>query len=137
MESTPYKKPLPTIDQLTKPYWDHAKAQRLSVQKCCACGNRHFPPSPVCPACLSDDQTWDLVSGKRTLLTWARFHRAYWPSFTDDLPYDVCVVELVEGPLIVSNFAGPVPDKLRSGMALKAVFYDVTPEVSLVRFVIV
>lgn len=135
MQTPRYEKPLPTIDPLTRPYWDHAKAHRLSVQKCRACGDRHFPPSPVCPRCLSEDQSWEVVSGRGTLLTWGRFHRAYWPGYREDLPYDVCIVQLEEGPLVVSNFGGPPPEGVQSGMALRAVFDDVTPEVSLVRFV--
>ncbi len=135
MELTPYNKPLPTIDPLVKPYWDHAKAHRLSVQKCNACGDLHFPPSPVCPKCLSDDQGWQVVSGRATLMTWGRFHRAYWPGYREDLPYDVCVVKLEEGPLIVSNFGGERPEGLHEGMPLRAVFDDVTEAVSLVRFV--
>jgi len=133
--STSYTKPLPGIDPLTQPYWEHARAHRVASQKCNTCGDLHFPPSPVCPACLSSDQGWQVLSGRGTLLTWGRFHRAYWDSFRDDVPYDVCVVKLQEGPLIVSNFAGPAPEGLHMGMPLRAVFDDVTPEVSLVRFV--
>lgn len=132
--STTYDKPLPTIDPLVKPYWDHAKQHRLSVQRCNACGDMHFPPSPVCPKCLSDDQGWQVVSGKASLVSWGRFHRAYWAGYKDDLPYDVCVVRLEEGPMIVSNFAGAIPEGLHLGMPLRAVFDDVTDAVSLVRF---
>lgn len=135
MSSPRYDKPLPTIDSLTEPYWAHARAHRLSVQKCSDCGHRHFPPGPVCPSCLSVSQEWEVVSGKATLLTWGRFHRAYWNAYKENLPYDVCVVKLDEGPLVVSNFAGTAPAKLYSGMALRAVFDDVTPTVSLLRFV--
>lgn len=134
MSSANYDKPLPVVDPLTQPYWTHAKAHRLSVQRCLGCGHLHFPPSPVCPACLSDAQDWEVVSGRGTLLTWATFHRAYWPGFRDDVPYDVCVVKLEEGPLVISNFAGPAPQGLRTGLALKAFFDDVTADISLVRF---
>jgi len=129
-----YNKPLPVIDTLTAPYWAHAKAHRLAVQTCGACGDRHFPPSPVCPECLSEDQSWEVVSGAGTLLSWASFHRAYWDGYRNDLPYDVCVVQLAEGPVIVSNFAGKAPEGLRLGLPLRATFEDVTPEISLVRF---
>jgi uncharacterized OB-fold protein len=130
-----YDKPLPVIDALTRPYWDHARAHALSVQRCSACGHRHFPPGPVCPVCLSDAQDWEIVSGRGTLLTWARFHRAYWSGFKDAIPYDVCIVKLEEGPVVLGNFAGETPAGLRMGMALRAVFEDVTPEISLARFV--
>ena len=70
---TPYRKNLPVIDALMAPYWAHAKAHRLAVQKCAGCGDRHFPPSPVCPECLSEDQSWDVVSGRGTLLSWDQY----------------------------------------------------------------
>ena len=128
-----YTKPLPVIDDLTRPYWTHAKAHQLAVQHCRACGHVHFPPSPVCPACLSADQDWQVVSGRGTLVSWAHFHRAYWKSFAEDVPYNVCVVALEEGPRIVSNLVGPT-DALRAGLAVRATFDDVTEAVSLVRF---
>ncbi|MDM0106580.1 OB-fold domain-containing protein [Variovorax sp. J22R24] len=132
--SETYTKPLPKIDSLTRPYWDHAKKHELSVQRCTACGDCHFPPGPVCPVCLSDDQEWQVVSGRGTLVSWGKFHKAYWSGFADELPYNVCLVRLEEGPLIVSNFredGGPPP---KVGMEVRAVFDDVTEEVSLVRF---
>lgn len=128
-----YLKPLPKIDALTRPYWDHARAHRLSVQSCRACGHVQFPPGPVCSDCLSEDLHWRVVSGSATLVAWAEFHRAYWPGFADDLPYNVAVVQLAEGPQIVSNLVGSL-DGLHQGLALRAVFDDVTPDVSLVRF---
>ena len=129
-----YKKPLPVVDELNRPFWEHARAHRLAVQGCNACGDVHFPPSPVCPECLSEDQSWQVASGRATLLTWASFHRAYWDAYQDALPYDVCVVRLAEGPLMVSNFAGAAPAGLRMGLPLRAVFDDVTPEISLVKW---
>ena len=133
----PYTRPLPVIDALTRPYWDHARQHRLSVQHCRACGHHQFPPGPVCSACLSEALDWQVVSGLGTLVSWAEFHRAYWPGFAQDLPYNVAVVALDEGPQIISNLTrelvgGPVV--LRQGLRLRAVFDDVTPEVSLVRF---
>lgn len=133
-ETHAYDKPLPQIDPLTKGYWKYAKAHRLSVQHCRTCGGRHFPPGPVCPSCLSDDQEWEPVSGQGTLVSWGRFHRAYWPGFADTLPYNVCLVRLAEGPLIVSNLIGSAKDGPEIGMALSAEFDDVTDEISLVRF---
>ncbi|MGI4812784.1 MAG: Zn-ribbon domain-containing OB-fold protein [Janthinobacterium lividum] len=133
----PYTKPLPGADPLAAPYWEHLRAHRLSIQRCTQCGHRHFPPSPVCPACLSDAQEWEVVSGRATLLTWATFHRAYWPSFKEDLPYDVCVVRLDEGPFVVSNFAKDVPLTPRLGLPLQVVFDDVSDTLTLPRFTVV
>jgi len=102
MTGSEYNKPLPFNDPLTRPYWDHAKTHQLAIQICNECTDKHFPPSPVCPKCLSEKQSWTVVSGNGFLLTWGRFHRAYWDGFKSSLPYDVCVVRLEEGPLVVS-----------------------------------
>ena len=129
-----YRKPLPVIDDLSRPFWEHAKAHRLAVQCCDDCGDHHFPASPVCPKCLSSTQSWRVVSGRATLVSWAVFHRAYWDAYRDDLPYDVCVVQLEEGPLLVSNFEAGVPPDVRAGMPLEVTFVGVTPDVTLTKF---
>lgn len=131
---TAYQKPLPPSDPLMQPYWAALKERRLTVQRCEDCGDRHFPASPVCPRCLSENQAWETTRGLGTLVSWARFHRAYWPGFRDSLPYDVCVVKLDEGPVVVSNFAGPLQDHWRCGMRLRVVFEAVADDLTLTRF---
>jgi uncharacterized OB-fold protein len=130
-----YGKPVPKDDPLMAPFWAHARKHELAVQHCTACGDRHFPPSPVCPICLSDEQDWQPVSGKGKLLSWVTFHRAYWDGFEKDLPYEVCLVQLDEGPLLLSNFLGKPPAGLAAGRAVRAAFDDVTDEVTLPKFV--
>ncbi len=132
-----YTKPLPPVDDLLmQPFWENARAHRLSIQRCEACGDGHFPPSPVCPHCLSEEQTWEPVSGRGTLLSWVTFHRAYWGGFIPDLPYQCCLVRLAEGPLIVANFAGDKPEYLAEGLPVRAVFQDMTEHFTLPKFVV-
>lgn len=133
--STPagYAKPLPRLDPLIGPFWEHAHAGRLAVQTCDACGDRHFPPSPICPACNSDRQSWQAVSGRGTLQSWVTFHRAYWPGFAPEVPYDVCLVRLEEGPLLVSNLVGG-HDGARLGDPVEVVFDRVTDEFTLPKW---
>ncbi len=126
-------KPLPKIDPLNKPFWDAARDHRLVVQTCTGCGDAHFPPSPVCPACLSEAQEWKPAAGTGTLESWVSFHRAYWDGFRDDLPYDVCLVRLAEGPLLVSNLVGDTA-AAKLGAPVRVVFEDVTETVTLPKF---
>ncbi len=128
-----YDKPLPRIDTLNRPFWDAARAEKLVVQSCDACHDVRFPPSPVCPKCLSSAQSWKEVSGKGTLESWVDFHRAYWGGFNDALPYPVCLVRLAEGPLLVSNLVGN-SDGAKLGAAVHVVFERVTDEVTLPKF---
>ncbi len=130
-----YSKPLPKHDPLMAPFWENARNHRLAIQRCTSCGDHHFPPSPVCPVCLSEDQTWEPVSGRGTLVSWVTFHRAYWDGFAEDLPYDVCLVRLAEGPLMLSNFHGKRPADAREGLPVHVVFDDLTDSFTLPKFV--
>jgi uncharacterized OB-fold protein len=129
--SAAYDKPLPKIDAVNRGFWEHARAQRLAMQKCRACGDLHFPPGPVCPNCLSEDQEWMPVSGRGWLESWVEFHRAYWPGFAGELPYRACLIRLEEGPILISNLVGPPAE---CGDAVTVVFDPVTPEVTLPKF---
>ena len=126
-----YDKPLPVITELTQGFWDHARARRLAAQVCSACGDVHFPASPVCPKCLSDKQEWQPMSGRGRLESWVEFHRAYWPGFAGELPYRVCLIRLKEGPLMVSNLVGASAE---IGDSVHVVFEAVTDEITLPKF---
>lgn len=134
MSDQSYRKPLPVIDHLSRPFWALARQGRLAVQACTGCGDRHFPPGPVCPACLGDRQEWQVVSGQATLLSWVTFHRAYWDGFATELPYDVCLVQLDEGPILVSNLVGMAGRTPAVGDRLEVVFEPVTDEIALPKF---
>lgn len=132
-QSTPAK-PRPKIDTVSRGFWDNAREGRLSVQRCDDCSHLHFPGSPVCPRCLSESQSWMPVSGRGTLLSWVRFHRAYWDGFRADLPYLVALVGLEEGPMLMTNIVGTPAEDLDIGTPLEAVFETVDDEVTLPKF---
>jgi uncharacterized OB-fold protein len=129
-----YKKPLPRKDALNAPFWEHAKAHELAVQHCTACGHLHFPPTPVCPNCLSEAQDWQVVSGRGTVLYWIYIHRAYWPAYEAELPYNVCAIKLDEGPILLSNVVGVDAGGVQEGMKVEVTFEDVTADTSLPKF---
>lgn len=128
-------RPRPKLDPVNRGFWENAKAERLSIQRCDDCGHSHFPGSPVCPGCLSENQAWVPVSGRGTLLSWVRFHRAYWDGLRDELPYLVCLVGLEEGPMLVSNLVtNEEPDVASIGRAVEAVFEAVDESFVLPKF---
>lgn len=137
MQQVAPAKPRPLINAISRGFWDNARQQRLSVQRCDDCGDTHFPGSPVCPRCLSEAQSWMPVSGRGALLSWVRFHRAYWEGFRADLPYLVALVGLEEGPMFVSNIVGTACDDLKIGERVEVVFQKVDDEVTLPKFRVV
>lgn len=129
-----YTKPLPIVTPVNKPFWDAAKRHELVLPRCKDCGAWTFPLGPMCQSCWSENLEWARASGRGVVTTWVVFHRAFDPSFTDDIPYAVVQVELEEGVRYISNLVGVAPNAIKPGMRVEAVFDDVTPEISLLKF---
>jgi uncharacterized protein len=109
--------PIPEINEVNAPYWQALKAGRLVFQAC-GCGNRWLPPRRECPRCLRDDGwAWTEAGGQGRLVSWVVYHTAYHPAFQGRTPYNVAIVELAEGPRLISNIEAANGD-LQGGMAL-------------------
>ena len=98
--------PKPEITELNRPYWDALRAGQLTFQRC-GCGHAWLPARRHCPACLRPDPVWERASGRARLLSWVVYHTAYHPAFERRLPYNVALVELQEGPRLLTNVVGP------------------------------
>jgi uncharacterized OB-fold protein len=124
--------PLPTIEGPDKPFWQALRRREVQVQRCLACGTHRFPATRYCAQCRSEESEWVAVAPTGTLETWCVFHRPYF----DDLavPYTVIQVRLDCGVRVFANPAGGETDALRIGMAVEAVFEDVAPDVTLLKF---
>ncbi|MBE0624056.1 MAG: Zn-ribbon domain-containing OB-fold protein [Burkholderiales bacterium] len=129
-----YTKPLPRPDPELKPFWDFARLGQFAAQRCRDCAHVHFPPGPVCPACLSSSQEWFATSGRGTLFSWVAFHHPYWDCVKPALPYNVVMVQLEEGPLIASNLVDENLQGLKLGMAVEAVFEAIPGDMYLPKF---
>jgi hypothetical protein len=115
---------LPDIDAFTAPYWEAAAEGRLLIRRCRAegCGAAHHYPREFCPYCWSEEVDWEEASGRATLYTWSVVHRNDLPPFGDRVPYVAAVVELAEGPRMMTEIAGCPPERLRVGMELRVAF---------------
>jgi uncharacterized OB-fold protein len=113
--------PLPVRDAQNVPYWDALDAGRHTFQRCAACGNAWLPPRSECPVCLRADRwSWETASGRARLISWVVFHTAFHPAFRSRLPYTVAIVELAEGPRLISNVVGVGdPEALRIDQPLE------------------
>lgn len=120
--------PRPEITDLNRPYWDALQQGHLVYQRC-GCGHAWLPARTECPACLRPGAPWVRASGRGTLLSWVVYHTAYHPAFADRLPYHVALVQLEEGPRLLTRIvdghvrlAGGAPVDLQvsheSGLAL-------------------
>jgi|ERR1700733_6623941 len=115
--------PVPVPTPETAPYWRGAAEGKLRIQQCNACGRYYFYPRPTCPNCRGREATWRAVSGRARLSSYVINQRPL-PPFDPAVPLVVALVELEEGPLMMTNIVGvePVPSALELGMDLSVRF---------------
>ena len=134
--TTEYNKPLPRpiSVELTRPFWEGAKRHELMMPRCKTCDRFFFYPREECPSCFSRDIGWARVSGKGRLHTYTIVHQPANAAFREDAPHVYAVVQLDEGPRMISNIVDCDLDDLEVDMPLEPVFDDVTEEWTLVKF---
>lgn len=125
---------LPTVEADTRPYWDAAKAGTLLIAECGACGKVHHYPRPFCPFCWSEDVHPREASGRGTLYTYSTVYVNDLHPFKTRLPYVAALVELEEGPRLMTNIEGCEPDDLSVGMPVEVDFRSLTEELDAIVF---
>jgi uncharacterized OB-fold protein len=134
--TTEYRKPVPSPSPEAKPYWDGAREHKLLMPYCPSCARHFWFPRPFCPRCFSWEIEWREVSGKGTLYSFAIQWRPQMPGFESELPYVTAIVELAEGPRLVTNVVDIAadPEQVTCGMSLEVAFRDIDEQVSLPVF---
>jgi uncharacterized OB-fold protein len=116
---------IPTIDAASGPYWEAARDGRLLIATCASCGKVHHYPRPFCPHCWSEDVHPVQASGMGTLYTYSTVYVNDLAPFRERLPYIAAIVELAEGPRLMTTIEGAEPEELRVDMPVTAVFRPV------------
>jgi len=134
-QQTEYRKPIPVPIPETQYFWDKVKEHELWLQRCQDCSKVFFYPRLHCPQCMSENLQWFQASGRGTLYTYMINHRPA-PGFEEDAPYAIAVVQLQEGPRMMTNIVGieNTPENLVLDMPLEVVFDDVLPEVTIPKW---
>ena len=91
------------IETARDAFWRMIGDGRLHFQRCSGCNNAWLPPREDCPSCWSPKWRWEEASGRGKLVSWVVFHTAFHEAFETRLPYNVAVIELDEGPRLISN----------------------------------
>lgn len=124
-------KPVPTPE--TRHFWDGTRHQRLLLQQCENCSHTYFPPRPFCPACSGRQVKVVQASGRGKLYSYVIGQRPA-PGF--EPPYSIAVVELEEGPRMMSNVVGcpQTPEALVLDMPLEVTWQVLDEEITLPLF---
>jgi uncharacterized OB-fold protein len=104
---------LATADPMTRQYWAAAAEHRLLVQRCAGCGHHQFYPRPFCLACSSRRIAWQQVTGRGWVYSLTTVRIPVHPDLPP--PYVVALVDLDEGPRLLTNLAGEcaIGDRVR------------------------
>lgn len=127
------EKPLPMVDEDSQPFWEATHRGDLLLKHCSACRQYHFFPRAICPHCHSDAVTWAPSKGAGSIYSFTVARRPAGPAFTDDVPYVVALVQLDEGPRIMTRIISS-PEAVRIGMPVEVTFQAASEEISLTYF---
>jgi uncharacterized OB-fold protein len=131
------ERPLPSpMTPEAKPYWDGARQGRLMIPRCRACRKAFMHPRVLCPFCASRDIEWTEACGRGRLHSFEIAHQILNKAFKVKTPVVLALVELEEGPRLLTNLVNVVPDpaRIRCDMPVEVVFEKQTDEVSLPMF---
>jgi uncharacterized OB-fold protein len=124
--------PLPTPE--TAPYWEACRAHELRLQCCDSCGQHQFYPRSLCSSCMSDQLQWVAVAGTGEVVSFTIVRRAVSEAYSPEVPYVVALVQLAEGPTMMSNVVECDPESVVVGMPVGVLFEDWSDEISIPKF---
>jgi len=86
---------------------------RFEIPRCLSCGRHHFYPRVCCPHCGSQDLQWVAPTGHGTVYSVTIVRRA-------EGDYTVVLVDLEEGPRLMSRVVDMPVEQVRIGLAVRA-----------------
>jgi uncharacterized OB-fold protein len=95
---------------------EHLEDGRFMIQKCGKCGAFVFYPRLICTACGAGELVWHEASGSGTVYSTTVVRRR--PEQGGD--YNVALIDLAEGPRLMSRVVDVPPAEVAIGMPVHA-----------------
>ena len=125
-------KPVPHPTPTEQPFYDACAAGKLVLQRCQSCGHVLFYPRTHCDACQSDQLVWENASGAGTIASYTVVRRGVSADF--EAPYVIALIDLAEGPRMMSQVVGTGPDALAVGLTVRVDFAAWSEDITLPVF---
>jgi uncharacterized protein len=113
----------PTIDADSESWWAAVQDRRLMINVCASCGRNSLYVRPFCPHCWSEDVAMAPSSGRARLYTWSVVHQNAAP-FDTRTPYVLAMVDLAEGPRLMTVVEDCPVDELQADLELSLAFRE-------------
>lgn len=127
-------KPLPVVTEESRPFWEGCRQGKLLLQYCGQCQRYQFYPRLYCMQCGSNALRWVEASGRGVIYSYTIIRQSKSPEFMSDTPYNVAIVQLEEGPRMLSNIVDADPSELGVDLTVTVEFDQVSEGISLPRF---
>lgn len=122
----------PPPSALSDAFYAGCREGRLLLQQCGDCKGWQFYPRILCSHCGSRTLHWRPASGRGRIATFTVVRQAVSPAY--DAPYVVALVDLDEGPRMMSHIVGCDPESVRVGEAVGVQFEDWSDTLSMPVF---
>lgn len=109
---------LPAPDPVSAPYWDGLAEGELRLQRCVDCGTAQFYPRALCATCGGDVE-WFTASGDGEVHTFSVVRTHHAEPFASLVPFVLAIVELAEGPRMMTNLIDCAPEDVRIGLPVR------------------
>jgi uncharacterized OB-fold protein len=109
---------LPIIDGESAPFWEGLGVGEFRLKYCTQCSRPHFFPRTYCPYCWGDTE-WRVASGRGEVFATTVVRQMGFPPFRDRVPYNLAIVELAEGPHLLTHVVGIEPEAVRIGRTVE------------------
>lgn len=119
VEARQIKKPGFVSTALTQIYWDAAADGELLLQRCLDCHNLQHYPRNICTHCWSEHLGWQIATGLGRVWTFTVVGIPGHAAWGTEVPYVLALVELDEGPRLMTNIVDCSPADVSCGQRVK------------------
>lgn len=126
---------IPKPTKISAPFWEACREGVLKIQRCRECGTYVYYPAYMCPNCSSLALDWTVISGRGTVYSRTRIEEPVSAASGTRDPLVVALVELEEGPVMMTNIVGENAEDVRIGDAVEVTFQPVSDQIHLPVFI--
>ena len=125
---------LPPLTPLSQPWFDGCARGELLLQHCSNCDEYQFYPRTLCSHCGATDPGWTTASGRGRIASFSIVRRGISKAY--EAPYVVALIDLEEGPRMMSNVVGCEPEAIAIGQAVTVAFEAWNDDITLPVFTV-
>ncbi|WP_077213283.1 Zn-ribbon domain-containing OB-fold protein [Bacillus dakarensis] len=116
-------------------YWEGLKESKLRIQQCQSCERYVFYPREFCPHDFGKLEYTE-VSGRAKVLAHTIVEKTAHPAYAAHTPFVMAVVQLEEGPTMMTHILDIAPEEVRTNLEVEITFnhsYDLEDPLPMFR----